>query len=212
MVNLKFTSTVIFLISLISCESPVTFSEPQPTGTRNISKLPNRFQGQYLNPYDSSVLTINDNLIQIVYDINRKMDSIELDAVKLSSNAIYNLAIIENGLIKCDDDSFLVRFNYIDTLFQMNNDYVIRKYKDYYFLNKRLVNKGWEVKKIELYKDELVVSDLSSQLDIDYLKKNMIMLPDTIKTHLFSASKSQFKEFVMNGGFTTRNTFVSQKK
>ena len=72
MKRLKFITTIIILTSLFACEPPVTFNEPQPTDTDNLSKFPDRLQGQYLSLADNSTLTIGDKLIQRIYDYDYK--------------------------------------------------------------------------------------------------------------------------------------------
>ncbi|MCA6445108.1 MAG: hypothetical protein IM600_16890, partial [Bacteroidetes bacterium] len=73
MKRLKFITTIIILTSLFACEPPVTFNEPQPTDTDNLSKFPDRLQGQYLSLADNSVLVIGDKVIQRIYDFDQKI-------------------------------------------------------------------------------------------------------------------------------------------
>ena len=151
--RLKLISTFIILTSLYACVPPVTFNEPQPTDTDNLSKFPKRLQGEYLKLADNSTLSIGDKLIQRTYDYDFKIHINELDsAEQLSGDTIINLITKVKTLIKREGDSLITHIHYVDTLFQLDYDNVVRKFKGYYFLNKRYGKTSWEVKKIQLTK------------------------------------------------------------
>lgn len=213
MKRLNIISTLIILTSLFACEPPVTFNEPQPTDTDNLSKFPDRLQGQYLSLADNSVLVIGDKLIQRIYDFEFKVHPNELDsAARLSGDTIIDLRTNEKNLIKPDGDSLINHVHYIDTLFQIDYDNVVRKFKGYYFINTRYDKTSWEVKKIQLLKGQLVVSRISTKQDIENLKEITETSTDTIPPYKFTATKKQFKEFIKNDGFTDREIFVRQRK
>jgi len=213
MKRLKFITTIIILTSLFSCKPPVTFNEPQPTDTDNLSKFPNRLQGQYLSLADNSTLVIGDKLIQRIYDFDQKIHPSQLDSnSRLSGDTIINLTTNTRESVKREGDSLVTHIHYIDTLFQMDYDNVVRKFKGYYFLNKRYDKESWEVKKIELSKGQLVVSSISTKQDIENLKTITESTQDTVAPYKFATTKKQFKEFIKNDGFTDSETFVRQKK
>ena len=213
MKQLKFITTIIILTSLSACEPPVTFNEPQPTDTDNLSKFPDRLQGQYLSLADNSTLVIGDKLIQRIYDFDQKIHPSQLDSnSRLSGDTIINLTTNTREVVKRDGDSLVTHIHYIDTLFQMDYDNVVRKFKGYYFLNKRYDKESWEVKKIELSKGQLVVSSISTKQDIENLKIITESTQDTVAPYKFATTKKQFKEFIKNDGFSDSETFVRQKK
>ena len=213
MKRLKFITTIIILTSLFSCKPPVTFNEPQPTDTDNLSKFPNRLQGQYLSLADNSTWVIGDKLIQRIYDFDQKIHPSQLDSnSRLSGDTIINLTTNTREVVKREGDSLVTHIHYIDTLFQMDYDNVVRKFKGYYFLNKRYDKESWEVKKIELSKGQLVVSSISTKQDIENLKTITESTQDTVAPYKFATTKKQFKEFIKNDGFTDSETFVRQKK
>ena len=213
MKRLKFITTIIILTSLFSCKPPVTFNEPQPTDTDNLSKFPNRLQGQYLSLADNSTLVIGDKLIQRIYDFDQKIHPSQLDSnSRLSGDTIINLTTNTRESVKREGDSLVTHIHYIDTLFQMDYDNVVRKFKGYYFLNKRYDKESWEVKKIELSKGQLVVSSISTKQDIENLKTITESTQDTVAPYKFATTKKQFKEFIKNDGFADSETFVRQKK
>ena len=213
MKRLKLISTFIILTSLFACEPPVTFNEPQPTDIDNLSKFPKRLQGQYLNLTDNSTLLVSDKLIQRIYDYDEKIHSSQLDSTsRLSGDTIIDLTTNEKTLIKREGDSLITHVHYIDTLFQMDYDNVVRKFKGYYFLNKRSDKTSWVVKKIQLTKGQLILSSISTKQDIENLKEITETATDTVLPYKFAATKKQFKQFIKNDGFSDSEIFVRQKK
>lgn len=213
MKQLKFITTIIILTSLFACEPPVTFNEPQPTDTDNLSKFPDRLQGQYLSLADNSTLSIGDKLIQRIYDYDYKVHPNQLDSsARLSGDTIIDLKTNERTFIKRDGDSLITHIHYVDTLFQINYDNVIRKFKGYYFLNTRYDKESWEVKKIQFAKGQIVISSISTKLDLENLKEITETPQDTVAPYKFTATRKQFKKFIRNDGFSDSETFVRQKK
>jgi len=213
MKRIKIITTIITLTSLVACAPPVTFNEPQPTNTNNLSEFPSRLQGQYLCIADSSVLIIVAKTIQRIYDFDYKIHPSQIDSnSRLSGDTIINLIANTREIVKRDGDSLVTHINYIDTLFQIDYDNVVRKFKGFYFLSKRLDKDSWEVKKIELSKGQLIVSSISSTEDIENLKAITESTQDTVAPYNFAATKKQFKEFVKSKGFTDSEHFIKQKK
>ena len=216
MKQLNFFSTIIILTGLYACGDgypTVTFNEPQPTDTDNLSKFPYRLQGQYLSLADNSILVIGDKLIQRIYDFDLKIHPSQLDGnSRLSGDTIINLTTNTREVVKRDGDSLVTHIHYIDTLFLMDDENIVRKFKGYYFLNKRYYKESWEVKKIQLSKGQLVVSSISTKQDIENLKTITESTQDTAAPYKFATTKKQFKEFIKNDGFSDSETFVRQKK
>jgi hypothetical protein len=213
MKRLKLISTFIVLTSLFACEPPVTFNEPQPIDIDNLSTFPKHLQGQYLSLIDNSTLSISDKLIQRIYDYDCKVHPNQLDSIsRLSSDTIIDLKTNDKIIIKRDSDSIVTHINCIDTLFQIDYDNVVRKFKGFYFLNTRYGKTNWEVKKLQLSKGKLIISCVSTELDIDNLKEITETPTDTIPPFKFTATKKQFKEFIKNDGFSDSEIFVRQKK
>ena len=166
-----------------------------------------------MNFTDNSTLIVGDKLIKRIYDYDYKVHFNQLDsAEQLSGDTIINVKTKEKTIIKRDGDSLIAHVHYIDTLFQMDYDNVVRKFKGYYFLNKRYDKTSWEVKKIQLTKGQLILSSISTKLDIENLKEITETPTDTIPPYKFSATKKQFKQFIKNDGFSDSETFVRQKK
>jgi hypothetical protein len=211
--RIKIITTIIILTSLVACAPPVTFNEPQPTNTDNLSEFPNRLHRHYLSSADSSALIIDAKTVQRIYDFDYKIHPSQIDSnSRLSGDTIINLTTNTREIVKRDGDSLVTHINDIDTLFQIDYDNVVRKFKGFYFLNKRHDKDSWEVKKIELSKGQLIVSSISSKEDIENLKAITESTQDTVAPYNFAATKKQFKEFVKSKGFTDSEKFIRQKK
>lgn len=200
------------MIGLVACEPLVTFIEPQPVDTENLSKFPSRLRGVYLSLSDSSILTINDKLIQRTYDFEYKIHPNQLaSTARLLGDTLINVETSERELIKQDGDSLLIHIHIVDTLFLMDYDNVVRKFKGRYFLNTRDDKSGWSVEKMQLSKGQLMISSISTKEEIESLKVITETAQDTVAPYNFIATKRQFKKFVKNGGFSDSETFVKMK-
>ena len=211
MIRLKFITAIIILTSLVACAPPVTFNEPQPTDTDNLAEFPNRLQGHYLSSADSSALIIDGKTVQRIYDFDYTIHSSQIDSnSRLFGDKIINLTTNIREIVKRDGDSLITHTSYIDTLFQIDYDNVVRKFKGFYFLNHRRDKESWEVKKIEFSRGQLIVSSISSKEDIENLKAITESTQDTVAPYNFAATKKQFKEFVISKGFTDSEKFIRQ--
>ena len=192
----KLISTIVVLTSLFACEPPVTFNEPQPTNVGNLSKFPNRLQGKYLNLTDNSTLLVGEKLIQRIYDYDYKIHQNQLDSTEqLYGDTIINVKTNEKTIVMREGDSLIAHIHFVDTLFQLDCDNVVRRFKGYYFINKRYDKTSWVVNKIQLTKGELTLSSISTKLDIENLKEITEAPTDTVQPFKFSATKKQFKQF-----------------
>ena len=210
---LKILFMFLLLAGLSACGPEATFTEPQPADTDNLSKFPKRLQGQYTSLEDNSTLVISDDIIRRIYDLDFRFHPNKLDSgLKLSGDTLINLMNNEWALTKRDGDSLVAQVDYVDTLFHLGGDNVVRKFKGYYFLNTRYNPESWEVKKIDLSKGKLKISSIASGTDIDQLKEITEAPQDTIAVKKFTVTQKQFKEFIRQNGFSDSETFVRQEK
>jgi len=213
MKKFKIVLIIIVLINLYTCNPPVTFTEPQPAGTNNLNKFPERLTGEYLSTYDSSILKITDKLIVRTYDFDYVFFANQLDSnLIISGDTIIDTVYNEKTLFKKVGDSLIHHVHNVDTLFLLNNENILKKFKGFYFINILYVENCWVVKKIQIHKGELTVSSISSQMEIDNLKEITEMMDDTVPPYNFTVTKKQFKEFVVNDGFSEVESFVRLKK
>jgi hypothetical protein len=193
----------VILIGLWGCEPPATFKEPQPTDTANLTEFPEELQGKYVSQMDNSVLLIEDKIIRRVYDFYNKQHPSQLDSnLKLVGDSIINLTTNERVAIKHVGDSIITHVHSLDTVFKFDQDHIVRKYKGYYFVNQRLDNEAWEVKKISFNHGKLMVGGISTKEDIEKLKEITSTQKDTTHVPIFSPTKKQFRKFIRRNGFS----------
>ncbi len=213
MKKLRLILSIVVLIVFIACEPSVQFSEPQPIDTKDLAELPNRLHGQFLSLSDSSTLNINNKMIQRIYDFDYVIHSNQLDSLTiLSGDTLIDVETNERAMVKQVGDSLAIHIHHVDTLFQMNDNNVARKFKGYYFINVRNSETSWTVKKLQLSKGKLIISKISAKQEIENLKEITETPEDTITPYNFTVTKKQFKEFIKSKGFSKSENFVKIKQ
>ena len=214
MKKIKIISVFLILTNLFACstsEPPVTFSEPQPTETRNLSKFPNKLRGKYLSLNDNSLLIISDKLIQRVTTIDNVIHLSELDSnSRLSGDTIFNSITNSTIVVTRKGDSLYHHGRYIDTLFQIGINNVLRRQNSNYFLSTKHDDESWIIQKINISDDQLLISNISLEMDKESLKMITKLTQDTIPPFKFSATQKQFTNFINSGGFKETERFVNQ--
>jgi len=230
---IKIILGVTVLACLFACERKkaiplATFTKPQPANTESLSKFPKRLQGRYLSLEDSSVITINDKLIQRIYDLENKLlihpNQLDSTAQIRGDTLVFvdiDEKIMKMKIIKHVGDSLLIRHHRIDTLtlFKIGRGDILKKFKGFFFLNTRYDDTSWAVEKVQLAKGVLVVSSILTEADIKKLEEiteteTITAQQDTLATvypQKFTTTKKQFKTFVKNEGFSSSETFIKQK-
>lgn len=101
-------------------EPTVTFDEPQPTQTRNLSKFPTKLLGNYHSLNDNSLLIISEKSIQRVTTIDQIFQRSELDSnSRLSGDTIFNSRTNSKIVVTRKGDSLYHHDRHIDTLFKL---------------------------------------------------------------------------------------------
>ncbi|MEP7265295.1 MAG: hypothetical protein ABI772_12390 [Bacteroidota bacterium] len=210
--NKKGLKTVfgLVILCLIACDSPITFTEPQPHGIKDLSELPRRLQGEYINLKDSSILIISDKVIQSICDFDLISDSADSTTSTLNDTIITS-DIYEGTSITIRINDTLKHHHVADTVFQTNSDHVLRKFKGYYFISTRYGENNWEVKRINLLKGQLFISSISTEKELENLKVITESPMDTIPPYNFSATKKQFKKFIKDDSFKNMEVFAKRK-
>lgn len=193
-----------------------TFKDPLPPGEKDLGAVPKLLQGKYLNLSDSSILLVTEKLIQRDYDLDLTIHPNQLDSTILLMND--SLFIKRDGKVGLQypvvrlGDSLMFTFRHSDTLFQLGDKGILRKYKGYYFLNTFSdVDMGWAVKKVMFQKGKLTVSSISAQEDLETLKE-ITESKDSIDPNAqLSLTKKQFKEFIFKEGFSSEEVFKKIK-
>jgi len=205
----KFSAAIIIITAFIfqGCEPSATFDKPQPDNIKSLTSFPQRLQGNYLSVDQASIITITHNIITRHYDFDYKEHKDSIGSFyKIEGDTLVNLADGTKEKILIKGDSLIQHANWIDTLFNLSTDNMLKHFKGYYFLNSRYNENAWEVKKLSLTKGILTVGNISGKDDIQKLKEITETTNDTISTH-FKLTKRQFKKFVKQEGFAEQEVF-----
>jgi hypothetical protein len=207
MKKLLFASNIILIILLNSCEPAATFDKSQPDNQKPLTSFPKRIQGNYLSEDESTKITISDRLLisHIEYDYKEHKDSV-IRYYKLIGDTLIEKTSGTKEMVVLNGDTIIRHSNQTDTLFNISTDNVLNKFKGYYFLNKRLGDNAWEVKKISLKNGVLTFGIISGSEDIKKLKEITESTADTISTH-FDLTRKQFKKFIKQDGFSDEEKF-----
>lgn len=207
------------LLLTVSCggssefESPsVVFGEPQPDGVDNQPAFPSRLQGKYRSISDGNVLEISEKIIVSTNTFESKVKISELDSnLRLNGDTVLDLKTGQKTKVLLLGDSIQSSFSFSDTVFRMNYDNVLRKFRGHYFLNIRYEGEAWDVKKLSLEKGKLLVSSIREKEDIESLQAITESPADTSFPRKFNLSKKQFREFLGNDGFRNQSVYIREK-
>ena len=202
--------TVVFIIHLLflgSCEPAATFDKPQPDNEKSLTAFPKQLHGKYIDFDQASIVTITDKLITRQFDFNHKEYKDSLGSnYKITGDTLINLTDGTKEKILLKGDTVVLHANWIDTLFNISPDNIIKKFKGYYFLNNRCSDSAWEVNQLSLQKGTLTVGSVSEKGDVNKLKEITETTADTTSTH-FTLTRRQFKKFVRQAGFREQENF-----
>ena len=209
------TLIVLLPILLFACGEMevdvITFTEPQPAGKNNLSKFSNNLIGEYLREDSTSTLYIYSNVILRKDDLSSIMHLSELDSnYRLVGDTIFAVQEGEKWPIIREGDSLKVEHFKTDTLFQIDDQNILKKHKDTYFLNKSWEDNGWGVLKIEVSKGLLTLSSITEEEVVALSKLGKETL-DSLP-YKFELEDKNFLDFVKNGGFKNQEYFIKQKK
>jgi len=215
MKKLNFSLLALLPILLFACGGMVgdlvTFTEPQPVGKNNISRFPNNLQGEYLSENGRSSLYIDSKFILRRDDLSFKMHVSELDSnYRIIGDTIFAQLEGEKWPIVREGDSLKIENFKVDTIFQIDDKNILKKYKDTYFLNKSWEDNGWGVLKIETSKEALKLSSITEE-EVESLKKVGKETLDSVP-YRFEFNNKNFLDFVKDGGFKNSETFINRKK
>ena len=202
-----FLGSIIAFFFFVSCSGSghTSFSAPQPDGAKDLSAFPRRMVGQYVSEDKSHSLFIAQNLIYRVFDYDITVHKNNLD----SGDVIKGDTLISAGMsfkIKQIGDSIKTHYHAVDTVFALDKNNPIRKYKGYLFTNRYDGYGGWEVKKLSLNKGVLSiegVNPIDSLKDIVEIKENN---QDSSGTHKIDVTRKQFR-IIMKDGFSAESKY-----
>ena len=164
---------IILLAFLFGCGPYIYFKTPQPENKRNLEKIPSKIIGEYMSVADSSIITIDFNKI-----VKKKFENTIMTLVEFkqeTGDSIHNdtsFTFSDNWHIqlKIRNDSVFINSSMEETLFEISEDQILRKYRRYYFLNYRDTNNLWKIELIKLTKDTLEYGNILTKEDIERIK------------------------------------------
>ncbi|MCB0430652.1 MAG: hypothetical protein H6585_13325 [Flavobacteriales bacterium] len=152
--HLKYLIPLLLILS--ACEPVLNFEEPQPAGVKDMFRFKKRFQGNYLCPGDSSLLTIDETHVVQSWHLISKLSRLELDTMKgvqVKDGMIYKNGSERGYPVHFEQDSVIVHVDFSDTLFEVSSDdQRLRYFRRRYFLNKRTDGNDWGVQLLEFDK------------------------------------------------------------
>ena len=189
------------LILLASqCEPEVTFTEPQPKDVKAQKKFAASWHGRYGSLDGKTEINISNYKILEKADYNIKAHKNELDSGSYLLNDTTLIANKDTLRVKLQGDSIVYHANEVDTLFIIDKNHVLKKFKKSYFLSQKHEHSNWEVTKLHRHKDTLFLSHVYSEDDINTLKATSDYMQED-KPYQFNPSKQEFKHFLKKGGF-----------
>ncbi len=203
------------LIFITACEEPVKFVEPQPQDKRNLSSFPNRLFGTYKSVDDDYVLEISDKMIIRKFKANVSLTKAELDSsknLKLDGNILFDSDNNLSFKVAVQNDSITGFAIQTDSIFNISNENVLRKYNGRYFLNTKLED-GYVVQMLTNEGAGKITISAIDKDEISNLKSiSAIEEPDDslMSNYKFQLSTKEFKKFV-NEMHGFRSTEVFQK-
>ncbi len=207
-----FFSLSMAALFLFACQPPVVFNTPQPEDVAAIGGFPKRIQGEYISSADSSLLQITASSIVRTYDFYQKIHISQLDSnQQIIGDTLFDLKTNMGQLIQIEGDSIVTHEHEIDTLFAIDKQNMLKKFKGYYFLNTCFSENSWEVKKLGLSKGSLILGRINKTEDLDELRVLTESSQDSTP-YAFSPKRKEFKKFIKNDGFRNNDEFLKIRK
>ena len=217
---LKICQAIGLISLLISCgggefreEPSVVFVEPQPEGEDNLAAFPARLKGKYRGMAENNQLSITDKFIISTSVFEDKIPIAALDSnLRLNGDTITDLKSGEKTKVILQGDSIMRSFTFTDTVFRLNYDNVLRKFRGHYFLNTRYEGENWDVKQLSPDGSRLIIGSIRSQEDIQNLQSISEAPADTSSDmpRRFHLSKKQFRKYLGREGFRDQSIYIRE--
>ncbi len=197
-----------FLLLLTECKPPVTFNQPQPPNTKELSEFPKRIQGKYLSQDKVSILTISNKAAIRTYDFDLKLpkDSLK-NNYRLEGDTLIDIPSGKKQPATIAGDTIFAKSSGVDTLFYISEINVLKKFRGYYFLNTLYDKDAWTLQRISLSEGILTISEITDSVHISQLKEITDTPADTICSN-FKLNQKQFKQLVNGDAFDQSEQFI----
>ncbi len=174
------------------------FIAPQPSNDREVSHLPNRFIGNYINQ-DSTNLIIEDKTVYYKWKTKNNISFSAFDSIKDSLRVVENRIYFDNEFVefrKLKDSIEITDINY-DTIFSISGFQKAKRIKNsIVFSTKDSIY--WKIKIFTLDNNRLTLKTLVSDEDLirmDSLSKIKAQKIDSTKI-IVQLSKREFKKML----------------
>jgi hypothetical protein len=124
-----------------------------------------------------------------------------------------NLSINENSIVKMRTyiDSLNHPAVFLDTVFSIARNDVLKRYKGFFFINHEFSSGNWEVEKLKYKHGILSIGEITSEAEINNLEKITETVRDSVVPFKVKPTKQQFKAFLKSNGFSGEEAYVRVK-
>jgi hypothetical protein len=125
--------------------------------------------------------------------------------------------VIWYGGIEINGDTINASQTYIDTIFQISENQILKKFKGSYFLNFKENENFWNVSRLDINKDILLIGQITPSdtlLRFDFVVKNEeFNKSDSTTTTEYSInpSKKEFKKLMKSNSFKESECYFKKK-
>jgi len=127
----------IILLFTACVDNTVYFDKPQPEGVKDLTQFPIWYRGQYLDK-DSNLMTIDSKHIILKSNYDLKFSKQEIDSSKgfyIENHYLIERKTKEKFPVRMLHDSIFARSYQTDTILNLSNTNIVRKFKGNLILN-----------------------------------------------------------------------------
>ncbi len=214
---MKYLPGFLLFFLLVSCDPNVLFREPQPAGSKDITRFPAGLHGTYVETMDdSSVYVLTSTYIFQKYEEELHLPVAEIlgdDEVVLNGDTLIlkDMDLVFPVILK--NDSIFGTITFYDTIFDLSADHKLRKLQKNYFLNfphdsmwtvlKLQFRKGGRAYLLDINVDkEAEIFEEHSEVEITRNDKGK---PETF---IMNPSRNELKTLLMLETFTDTTEFI----
>ena len=163
------------MLNLLSCDTPVIFTEPQPQNYQDQSSFYPYYKGSYFSELDSSIIIISDHVFskERVYEIVEPKSVLDTMAgVELKDGQIRIKGESEWFPTTIIGDEVRAIITMRDTLFEIGEDQVLTMFRGHQVLNNKRDDNYWEIAILSLdLQMNLAISIATEPEDLERLKQ-----------------------------------------
>jgi hypothetical protein len=224
---MKNTLYILLIICLASCSGDyeyVRFETSQPDGVIESKSFNRKVKGEYINctnPDDKLIVTNNLILNSRTLRFKTHRNDLELDSTitvnRNNNDELSELFISEGYKIQINGDTINAFLTDIDTVFRISENQVLKKFKGSYFLNFKRGEHYWDVSRLNLTKDTLLVGQISPSdtlLRFDFVSKTEEFDDSdstTTTEYSINPSRKEFKKLMKPNSFEECECYYKKK-